>query len=114
MRADDRRDARVELRTLARGIAIDACESCVDAADGAALAAQQLLREAHELDAQVGAVNVIRRKPGQPRQLLRNLAAPRGGERAARPQRVRAFASGTLARFLDRLLQIALQIRGKF
>ena len=79
---------------LARSIAIDAREARVDAADGAALTAQEFFREALDLDAQVGAVDVIRRKSGEPRELLGDLAASRCRERVARHQRIRVFADG--------------------
>src|SRR5258708_2909088 len=46
IRTDDGRDAGVEFRPFACGIAIDAGEARVDAANGATLAAQQFLSEA--------------------------------------------------------------------
>src|SRR6202045_5309993 len=71
IRADNCRDAGIELRPFAGSIAIDAREARVDAADGAALAAQEFFREALDFDAPVVAVEVIRRESVEPRTLLR-------------------------------------------
>src|SRR6266700_4052122 len=112
---DDRRYAGVELWPFARGIAVNSGEARVDAAHGAALAAQQLLREALDFDAQVGAIDVVGGKPGEARELLLDFTASRRRQGVAGHERVRVFANGKLARFFNSLLHItALQIGRKF
>src|SRR5258708_2179268 len=54
IRADDGRDAGVEFRPFASGIAIDAGEARVNAADGAALATPVLFREAVVFEGRIG------------------------------------------------------------
>src|SRR2546429_1934191 len=49
---------------------------------------RSFFREALDFDAQVGAVDVIRRKAGEPREPLGDLAASRCRERVARHQRI--------------------------
>ena len=51
--------AGVELESLASRVAVDAREAAVQAADRAAFMPQQLLGEAEDLDAQIGAVNIV-------------------------------------------------------
>ena len=82
-RRRSRRIAGIELELLAGRVAVEAGVAAVQAAHGAALVAQQLLAEAEDLDAQVGALDVLDREPGVARELLRDLrCAPAPGSLA--------------------------------
>src|SRR5205814_3623906 len=99
---------------LACGVPINAFETRVDAADSAAFATQEFLREALDFDAQIRAVDVVGGKPGQARDLLYDLHAPSAGQSIPRHERIGVFSYREFARFFDGLLNAAaLQIRRK-
>src|SRR6266403_1254538 len=85
VRANNRREARIVIGPRARRIFINSRKTAVESSHCAALVAQQLLVEAHDLDAQIAAVDVLRGKPRQPRKFLRNLRAARGPQSSAIP-----------------------------
>src|SRR5690348_3729033 len=58
VRSDNRGDAGIVLRRIARRIAVNARETPVDTANSTPLAAQQFLREALNLHAQIGPLDV--------------------------------------------------------
>ena len=59
IRSGDGGDAGIKLRVFAGGIAVNAEEPGINATNGAPITAQQFFGEAHNLDAEIGAFNVI-------------------------------------------------------
>ncbi len=91
---------------LSCGIAVFAFESAVDAANRLALVAQQLFCEAVIVDAQVGALDVVARKPCKTRQFAHDAVAFLVRQRRAFQQGQGIFPKRELGRLLHSFSEI--------